>query len=635
MKVKNYKRTLIETAFDRDSDLLNGMFTHGDQGGAAFIRSPEGEWFLLGINTHRVVPEILKENDHDDRLTPYGTLGFTIALPAYMDWIEDHLGSQKVTRNNFGEDSEWSFRAHWKNHRTPENKKSEFWDVQILQPGTLLYDEDVLEIDSLTINHKGANLVVPLGKALALTPEKEEELISEIYKDEGVEEAVAFRHSLIKRIDNEHILRQAELKVWDVNVLSGNLIVDGKLTFQTMTIQGGELKGSGELLHSTEPLRNVSGTVKPGGQSKPGRLKVWGDFRQENKGHDFSGGTLEIRVNKSYVGKSKSKTRISHDLLDVGGRASLGGTLRLVSTGLPLNEGDEFYVVSTSNGLEGTFSRIESPSHLKLDLEYRPYGVRVSVRPAEIIENLISAEQLKIRQGQTLRLSESMKAESVSLLGGVIEGNGIIDTSSFLLEDGTLSPVARNQMARISVLGDYTQSGGLLALRINKFLTEERSVSAEGLEVIHPSFHLENDSVVASGDIQLGGELKIVLEPDCNVKAGEKFTLIQGERIPGTFDSVHPFSGVLQPQIDYGETEVVLTLVAGRFSDIVEIKDPVAKNIARYLDSVRETKNEKLFAMFNLLDRIPANELETFLLTIISNHGSLKRMQESFEAQKQ
>ena len=80
---------------------------------------------------------------------------------------------------------------------------------------------------------------------------------------------------------------------------------------------------------------------------------------------------------------------------------------------------------------------------------------------------------------------------------------------------------------------------------------------------------------------------------------------------------------------------MVLTLVAGRFSDIVEIKDPVAKNIARYLDSVRETKNEKLFAMFNLLDRIPANELETFLLTIISKHGSLKRMQESFEAQKQ
>jgi outer membrane autotransporter protein len=125
-------------------------------------------------------------------------------------------------------------------------------------------------------------------------------------------------------------------------VNGGSLIVDGSIeSAQTFVNPGGLLGGRGSLGGS---LVN-SGIVSPG--DFQGRLTVSGNYTQNGNG------TLRIEV----AGLAPNQ----HDLLAIGGHASLNGTLQLIPLGgFKLQVGDKVTFLTANGGVSGTFSAIQN-----------------------------------------------------------------------------------------------------------------------------------------------------------------------------------------------------------------------------------------------------------------------------------
>jgi fibronectin-binding autotransporter adhesin len=125
-------------------------------------------------------------------------------------------------------------------------------------------------------------------------------------------------------------------------VNAGSLIVDGSIaSAQTLVNAGGLLGGKGSLGGN---LVN-SGIVSPG--NSPGTLTVANNYNQN------ASGTLRIEV----AGLAPSQ----HDLLAIGGHASLNGTLQLIPLGgFKLQVGDKVTFLTAKGGVSGNFSAIQN-----------------------------------------------------------------------------------------------------------------------------------------------------------------------------------------------------------------------------------------------------------------------------------
>jgi autotransporter-associated beta strand protein len=125
-------------------------------------------------------------------------------------------------------------------------------------------------------------------------------------------------------------------------VSSGSLIVDGTIASpQTVVNSGAFLGGHGTIGGS---LIN-NGTV--GQNNSPATLTVGNNFTQN------AGGTLRIGVAGTAPGQ--------HDLLAVGGHASVAGTLQLLSLGgFTLQPGDQITFLTAKNGVSGTFNNTQN-----------------------------------------------------------------------------------------------------------------------------------------------------------------------------------------------------------------------------------------------------------------------------------
>ncbi|HMD42897.1 MAG TPA: autotransporter domain-containing protein [Candidatus Acidoferrum sp.] len=123
---------------------------------------------------------------------------------------------------------------------------------------------------------------------------------------------------------------------------AGSLIVDGSIASQqTFVNAGAVLRGHGSLGGS---LVN-SGIVSPG--DSPGTLTVNRDYTEN------VGGTLRIEV----AGLAPTQ----HDLLAVNGRATLAGTLQLISLGgFILHVGDQVTFLTANGGVSGSFSAVQN-----------------------------------------------------------------------------------------------------------------------------------------------------------------------------------------------------------------------------------------------------------------------------------
>jgi uncharacterized protein with beta-barrel porin domain len=144
----------------------------------------------------------------------------------------------------------------------------------------------------------------------------------------------------------------------DTNINAGVLQVDGSIASpDTFVNPGGTLRGTGTLGGN---LTN-SGIVGPG-DSGPGTLTVNGNYIQN------SNGTLQIQIGGTAAGQ--------HDLLSIGGTASLNGTLQLVRlnnfTGAP---GDKIIFLTAAGGVSGTFATVNTGTIANARVVYEPTDV--------------------------------------------------------------------------------------------------------------------------------------------------------------------------------------------------------------------------------------------------------------------
>lgn len=132
---------------------------------------------------------------------------------------------------------------------------------------------------------------------------------------------------------------------------AGSLLVNGSLGSPQVVVNLGALLGGNGLLFGS--VFN-GGVVSPG--NSPGTLRIAGNYTQS------SAGTLRIEI----AGRKKGQ----FDVLEVGGHASLDGTLELVrSNKFQLRRGDRLKFLTAEQGVSGEFSRVINPFTSRTILE--------------------------------------------------------------------------------------------------------------------------------------------------------------------------------------------------------------------------------------------------------------------------
>jgi outer membrane autotransporter protein len=132
------------------------------------------------------------------------------------------------------------------------------------------------------------------------------------------------------------------------NTYSGSTVLDAG----TLVIAGPQALGIGDVIVNGGFLR-----------ADPQPINVKGNYTQS------AGGTLQLSIGGTATGQ--------FDFLNVGGHATLGGTLQVLSlNGFQPKIGDRFTVVTAAGGISGQFTSALNPfSVLSLDLIYQPNTV--------------------------------------------------------------------------------------------------------------------------------------------------------------------------------------------------------------------------------------------------------------------
>ncbi|EDY16974.1 outer membrane autotransporter barrel domain protein [Chthoniobacter flavus Ellin428] len=152
----------------------------------------------------------------------------------------------------------------------------------------------------------------------------------------------------------------------NTTVLGGALFVNGSIASPQTFVEPGALLGGSGLIGG-----NVfsHGVVSPG--NSPGKLTLAGNYTQ------YSDGTLRIEIGGNQAGQ--------FDQLAVGGRASLDGTLEILSNGRgKLKRGDRLSIVTATAGVSGTFrdieNRFDNGTILTVGIAYEPNAVIAMIK---------------------------------------------------------------------------------------------------------------------------------------------------------------------------------------------------------------------------------------------------------------
>jgi autotransporter-associated beta strand protein len=123
----------------------------------------------------------------------------------------------------------------------------------------------------------------------------------------------------------------------------GTLLMNGSLASPQVFVNPGGMLGGNGLFFGQ--IFN-SGLISPG--NSPGTLRLNGNYTQS------PAGTLRIEIGGRQPGQ--------FDVLEVGGHASLDGTLELVRTnGFKLKRGDRFEILTAEGGVSGEFAHVSNP----------------------------------------------------------------------------------------------------------------------------------------------------------------------------------------------------------------------------------------------------------------------------------
>jgi autotransporter-associated beta strand protein len=186
---------------------------------------------------------------------------------------------------------------------------------------------------------------------------------------------------------------------------AGSLLVDGSIGAGPTSVNAGGLLGGGG---------TIGGDVTNGGIVSPGHspgmlgtLTVNGNYTQT------TGGTLRIEV--AGLGPS------AHDLLAVGGHASLAGTLQLIRLGnFQLQVGDKIKFLTAPGGVSGTFSTIVNPfvsnTLVLAEIIYLPTGVQLEGTQGSFTEVACNPNTLAVAKALNSAVGDPRAAGLIEFL---------------------------------------------------------------------------------------------------------------------------------------------------------------------------------------------------------------------------
>ena len=158
----------------------------------------------------------------------------------------------------------------------------------------------------------------------------------------------------------------------------GNVIQDGPGTTilsGVNTYSGGTVIELGTLLVDNPQALGTGNVTVNGGTlaADPQPINVKGNYTQN------AGGTLQLNVAGGDPGQ--------YDTLNVGGNATLGGTLKLISLGFQPKAGDQLTLVTTGGSVSGRFAQFVNPFPIAPEftfagLVYEPDAVLLEFRTA-------------------------------------------------------------------------------------------------------------------------------------------------------------------------------------------------------------------------------------------------------------
>lgn len=625
-----HKRSMFITKFELGAMELHGMFTHGDQGGPMFIEE-NNEWYVVGINGFRTVPNLEKNNPkvkEDPRFVPYGTVGYSIAVPPYLKWIKKNNGIKEIQRKDNRDETEWSFRPYWSSYDIPHNEPGKYFKVRINKPGRILINS-FFELEKIVLNHERAQMILPRAVPTILTEEDAERAISVLVDEKRQFEASELRRTFFRPSkmshdnspENEKMFRLLQLKSHHFTLKQGTLLVDGELAVEQLKIQGGILKGNGEIINATIPVINSGGIIEPYKPKDMAKLTIWGDYTQLDRNETMAGGILNIRVHK-YLTRS-GEQRIKNDVLVVKGHVTLGGTLVLKETGRHVKPNDEIVLVH-GNNVQGRFTTIIAPDHIQAVAFYGQDVVKIRFHEKPQFP-------IHLSQGQQLLLTGPAGYLSLDISGGVLLGDSEISLSEgkLRLTSGAIKTNNPNIAKKLIINGDYEQLGGTLHLKLIKTLVETPRTESTPQGVspgVNLNFDYKNDFLKINGHAKLGGMVAFVFDEDPIIKNGSKFKILKARSIEGSFDGIEQVPRNLRPSFIYTPTTVEVLFEAGQFSAIA-MNDPRAQKAAKILDDIRGTQAGKKFELlYKRLDSMPLEEMEGFLLNNIINTPAFKRL---------
>jgi outer membrane autotransporter protein len=158
---------------------------------------------------------------------------------------------------------------------------------------------------------------------------------------------------------------------------SGKVVQDGPGTTilsGTNTYSGGTVIELGTLVVANSQALGTGNVTVNGGTlaADPQPINVKGNYTQN------AGGTLQLNVAGGNPGQ--------YDTLNVGGNATLGGTLKLISLGFQPKSGDRLTLVTAGGSVSGHFAQfvdpLAGPGFTFADLVYEPDSVLLEFRNA-------------------------------------------------------------------------------------------------------------------------------------------------------------------------------------------------------------------------------------------------------------
>ncbi len=254
--------------------------------------------------------------------------GTELAFQAIYNYDDDNVKLRVVEKSD--DNIFWSVfkNAEWTSFPSPGDLEAS-WST-----GVLPSSADVIEINNLYSN---SGELQTLGVNIA------QAAVNQL----TVRDANSPIEVLVK--SNNTLTSQTGITIGENGILK--LESDSLLHGASITVQdGGILGGKGTVAVST--LNNNKLTVKAGGIVSPGssagHLDVEGNYLQE------TGGTLLVEIDGTQEGE--------WDTLNISGEATLGGTLTIDASNLPMNiaPGTRFEIITAGNLAADTFDSIET-----------------------------------------------------------------------------------------------------------------------------------------------------------------------------------------------------------------------------------------------------------------------------------